>query len=349
MKNALIQAGLIFLAVTVAYAIAYDLLTGTPIGRVEGAFWSGWFFLIYFTILGVFFLPQLLPADEWGAVHAARSMLKSFTIGVMAAMGIVAVVGMAQHLGGIIDDQSVETTPTIIGQIVFLAVVGVATAYTIKSGPHWPRSQYWNEGDQVDYGPVEQPVHGEMDYSKHTNGWQSHGETFTPLAGVEMALLAFTDEKLKREGLTVHGTDEEIQLVVGIIQSMNELSAPENRLKIWNDVQITAETRRRVAEALEAYRRREAEKEQKAQHKTKARPEADHKRQRAKKPAPPPKTGVLAEALELFELEQPYTKADLKKRRKQLLAKTHPDAGGSAFLFKQVENAHEVLQRHTRD
>ena len=63
------------------------------------------------------------------------------------------------------------------------------------------------------------------------------------------------------------------------------------------------------------------------------------------KPKPDDK---LKEALELFELELPFTLDDLKKRRKQLLAKTHPDAGGSGFLFKQVENAFGILKKKAR-
>ena len=71
------------------------------------------------------------------------------------------------------------------------------------------------------------------------------------------------------------------------------------------------------------------------------------KKQQEQKPPPqqPKPDGKLREALELFELELPFTLDELKARRKQLLAKTHPDAGGSGFLFKQVENAFEILKR----
>lgn len=61
-------------------------------------------------------------------------------------------------------------------------------------------------------------------------------------------------------------------------------------------------------------------------------------------PPPPPPSDELANALELFELEQPFTAKELSQRRRSLLGKTHPDAGGSAYLFKQVEAAHEVLK-----
>ena len=61
------------------------------------------------------------------------------------------------------------------------------------------------------------------------------------------------------------------------------------------------------------------------------------------KPKPDDK---FKEALELFEMKMPFTLDELKKRRKQLLAKTHPDVGGSSYLFKQVENAFEILKRN---
>lgn len=66
--------------------------------------------------------------------------------------------------------------------------------------------------------------------------------------------------------------------------------------------------------------------------------------EKPKDDAPPPLPDDVKNALELLDLSIPYDLDTLKKRRKQLLAKTHPDAGGSAALFRQVENAYQVLK-----
>lgn len=51
----------------------------------------------------------------------------------------------------------------------------------------------------------------------------------------------------------------------------------------------------------------------------------------------------LKEALELFEVQMPYSLAEIQKRRKQLLLKVHPDHGGSNALFRKVNEAYEIL------
>ena len=65
-------------------------------------------------------------------------------------------------------------------------------------------------------------------------------------------------------------------------------------------------------------------------------------------PPPPPESDELKNALELFEIKQPFTAKELSQRRRALLGKTHPDGGGSAYLFKQVDVAYEVLKPHSK-
>lgn len=73
-------------------------------------------------------------------------------------------------------------------------------------------------------------------------------------------------------------------------------------------------------------------------------PKQKAKQERRPPPPPPPPSDELTNALALFELEQPFTAKELSERRRVLVKKLHPDRGGSAHLFKQVEAAHEVLK-----
>lgn len=64
---------------------------------------------------------------------------------------------------------------------------------------------------------------------------------------------------------------------------------------------------------------------------------------------PPPPDDDIRNALELLGLSIPYDFDTLKRRRTELLTKTHPDVGGSAALFRQVENAYQVLKDKLED
>jgi len=64
--------------------------------------------------------------------------------------------------------------------------------------------------------------------------------------------------------------------------------------------------------------------------------------QRAKNSSP---TMTLKSAQDLFEIEPPYTAAELKKRRMDLLKKVHPDTGGSNMMAKMVNEAYELLKK----
>lgn len=52
-------------------------------------------------------------------------------------------------------------------------------------------------------------------------------------------------------------------------------------------------------------------------------------------------------AMEVLGLTHPYTEQELKNQRKALIAKTHPDQGGTAFLMRQVEEAFQLLKSKT--
>jgi hypothetical protein len=59
---------------------------------------------------------------------------------------------------------------------------------------------------------------------------------------------------------------------------------------------------------------------------------------------PPPPPDNERAALELFELSRPYTLGDLKRRRNELMLRVHPDHGGTASLFRQVNEAYDLLR-----
>lgn len=68
--------------------------------------------------------------------------------------------------------------------------------------------------------------------------------------------------------------------------------------------------------------------------------------------APAPFTGSIRsekDALELYELQKPFTTKDLKARRNQLLQGTHPDRGGSTLMARLVNEAFEILRESTTD
>lgn len=50
------------------------------------------------------------------------------------------------------------------------------------------------------------------------------------------------------------------------------------------------------------------------------------------------------DALEIFGMSKPYTFAELKKRRMELLKKVHPDQGGSNMMARLVNEAYEILK-----
>lgn len=54
-------------------------------------------------------------------------------------------------------------------------------------------------------------------------------------------------------------------------------------------------------------------------------------------------TMTLKSAQDLFDIKPPYTAAELKKRRMDLLKKVHPDTGGSNMVAKMVNEAYDLL------
>lgn len=69
------------------------------------------------------------------------------------------------------------------------------------------------------------------------------------------------------------------------------------------------------------------------------------------RPRPPPNAAPLssddptAEAVELLGLKPGFTQAELRTRYRELSKKLHPDTGGSAALFRQIQLAYEHLKR----
>ena len=54
------------------------------------------------------------------------------------------------------------------------------------------------------------------------------------------------------------------------------------------------------------------------------------------------------DALDLFELSEPFTMAELKKAYAKLVKETHPDSGGNPALFRQVKKAFELLKTRAK-
>lgn len=50
-------------------------------------------------------------------------------------------------------------------------------------------------------------------------------------------------------------------------------------------------------------------------------------------------------ALELFALTEPFSEDELKSRYRELARRTHPDQGGSALLFRSVQDSYQLLKR----
>ena len=55
-------------------------------------------------------------------------------------------------------------------------------------------------------------------------------------------------------------------------------------------------------------------------------------------------SNAMSDALDLFELKQPYTLEQLKKRRKELMLRVHPDHGGSNMMARMVNEAFDLLK-----
>ncbi|MCH2039003.1 MAG: hypothetical protein MK137_10485, partial [Rickettsiales bacterium] len=51
----------------------------------------------------------------------------------------------------------------------------------------------------------------------------------------------------------------------------------------------------------------------------------------------------VSEALEIMDLEPPYSEEELIKKYHELMKQNHPDKGGSKFIAKQINLAKEVL------
>jgi hypothetical protein len=66
--------------------------------------------------------------------------------------------------------------------------------------------------------------------------------------------------------------------------------------------------------------------------------------QRGSSPPPPP-SGPMgrAEALAAFELKEGASTTEIKTAYKRMMAKVHPDQGGSNYFAKQLNEAREVL------
>lgn len=98
---------------------------------------------------------------------------------------------------------------------------------------------------------------------------------------------------------------------------------------------VDAEKRKREAEK----RRKEEEQRKKAEKEENAR-----KRAREKKDSYKGRTlSKFEEAKVLFEVELPYTKDQIKKKRNELIKQHHPDIGGSDEMCKKINEAYTLL------
>lgn len=68
-------------------------------------------------------------------------------------------------------------------------------------------------------------------------------------------------------------------------------------------------------------------------------------RQEPPKAKPAPALTTEARALEILGLKKPFTQSELKKKRNQMLQKTHPDQGGSDALVRLINESYETLKK----
>jgi DnaJ homolog subfamily C member 19 len=61
------------------------------------------------------------------------------------------------------------------------------------------------------------------------------------------------------------------------------------------------------------------------------------------KPAAPKPDRTIAEALKLLELPATATADEIRAAHRRLVAKVHPDTGGSAELTRQINAARDLL------
>jgi len=54
---------------------------------------------------------------------------------------------------------------------------------------------------------------------------------------------------------------------------------------------------------------------------------------------------ALENAMKIFNIKQPFTKAEIIKIKKNLQKKFHPDAGGTSSQFIEINNAYEILEK----
>jgi len=66
-------------------------------------------------------------------------------------------------------------------------------------------------------------------------------------------------------------------------------------------------------------------------------------RSAAKEQAPPTSAMSRAQAMQILGLEEGYTEQEVRAAHKKLMAKNHPDKGGSEFLAAQINQAKDVL------
>lgn len=232
-------AVLVFVVLTVFFAILFEMMMGFPIGKSSKSLWNPIFFLIYFPTVAILTAASLFTIQKASKIHAAAKVIKWFSTGVWCGLLCVVVIAAILRLLGVMDDQSASNIPAIIRFSVlgFLLFTGLAMV-----------RRYEDEIVQL------------WTYNSPTKSQER-------TAKAERAKAFFKDH-------------------------------PKQKAK------------------------------------QKSRPEQP----------PPPPSNEVSDALELFELKQPFTAKELAERRRVLAKKLHPDRGGSAGLFKQMEAAHEVLK-----
>lgn len=55
----------------------------------------------------------------------------------------------------------------------------------------------------------------------------------------------------------------------------------------------------------------------------------------------------LKEAYEILEIQYPIAKDVLKATYRRLVLKYHPDKGGTAYMFKKINDAYELVKENT--
>ncbi len=116
-----------------------------------------------------------------------------------------------------------------------------------------------------------------------------------------------------------------------------EKMAEEIRRRAW-EAGRREEAARRAQRAREEARRREQE--------ARRREEKRREEESGKKESRSGRDAAWERARDIFQVGKQYTRSELKAKRRSLLKKYHPDAGGSVEMAQKINMAYDLLVRY---